>query len=262
MSRPFEGKVAIVTGAGRGIGRAIAARLAAEGAAVVIATRTARYGEEAVASITANGGKASLFALDVSDRAAMRALVQDAVERHGRLDIAVHAAADIPFASLLELTDDAFDLCLNSVLKSAFWLTQDAAPQMKRTGGGRLIFISSVAGNRHAVPGLVHYGAAKAALTAFARGAAVELGPLGITVNTVEPGLIASDRMKDMMTEEAAKAISACFPVARVGTPDDVAAAVLSLALPSASWITGTAITVDGGASLTQGDAVRNGLKN
>jgi 3-oxoacyl-[acyl-carrier protein] reductase len=250
MDGRLADKVAIVTGAGRGIGRAIAVRLAAEGAKVVVATRTASYGEETVLRIATEGGEATLFALDVKDRAAIAALVDDTVRRHGHVDILVHAAADIPFGTIARLTDRDFDDCFTSIVKSAFWLTKDLAPHLAKSGAGRIVFISSIAGNSRASLGLAHYGAAKAALNAFARGAAVELGPQGVTVNTVDPGLIASDHMKAVMSEEQATRASARFPVSRPGTPEEVASAVLHLVLPESAYINGAQLVVDGGSTL------------
>lgn len=243
-------KTALVTGAGRGIGRAIAMRLAQEGAAVMLATRTRSSGQAAVDAITAAGGDASLFLLDVTDRAAVSRLVSETVTRYGGLDILVHAAADIPYRPIATLSDAEFDLCLTSVLKAAFWLLQDAMTHLATSGEGRVIYISSVEGNRTATKGLAHYGAAKAGLNAFARGAALELGRQGITVNTIDPGLIASDRMREMVAPEQEARMVRAYPVQRAGTPEEVASAALHLALPESGYITGSSLLVDGGATL------------
>jgi len=250
VEKPLAGKVAIVTGSGRGIGRAIAERLARDGAAVVIATRTARHGEQAVASIASKGGLAMLASLDVADRAKVFALPKAAIGWRGRLDMVVHAAADIPYAPILSLTDEQFDLCFTSIVKSALWLTQACAPHLMKVEGGRLVFISSVAGNHKSVPGLAHYGAAKSALNAFARGAALEFAGKGVTVNTVDPGLIASARMQDMLTPDQQKAMAENGPMQRAGTSEEVAAAVSYLVSPEAAFVTGASLLIDGGASL------------
>jgi 3-oxoacyl-[acyl-carrier protein] reductase len=250
MSQPLQGKVAVVTGSGRGIGRAIAERLAQQGAAVVIATRTVSHGEDAVNAIVAAGGQASLFPLDVSDKAKVFGLIEDTVARRKRLDIVVHAAADIPHAPILSLTDEMFDLCFTSIVKSSFWLAQASAPHLAKADGGRLVYISSVAGNNKTLEGLAHYGSAKSALNAFARGAAREFAPMGITVNTVDPGLIASARMRENVPREMEDAMAAGNLVKRAGTTQEVAAAVAYLVSAEAAFVTGSSLLIDGGSSL------------
>ena len=250
MNTSLAGKRAIVTGAGRGIGRAISRRLAAEGACVMIATRTPGPGHATVEEIRAAGGEAELFQLDVTERAAVSALVATTAKRFGGIDILVHAAADIPHAPIATLSDEDLELCLTSILKSAIWLLKDALPWLKAAKGGRVIYVSSVAGNHQAIRGLAHYGAAKAGLNAFARGAALELAGDGITVNTVDPGLIASARMKELVSPQLEAQMVARFPNKRAGTPEEVASAVLHLALPESGYVTGASILVDGGATL------------
>lgn len=251
MSKQLTGRVAVVTGSGRGIGKAIARRLAAEGARVVVATRTASNGEATCAQIVSDGGRASFFQVDVTDGARVRALIDETVAAHGALDIVVHAAADIPYARIEALTDAEFDLCWVSIVKSAFWLVQRAAPHLaKATAGGRIVFVSSTNGNGKSVKGLAHYGAAKAALNAFGRGAALELAPRGITVNMVNPGLIASDRMRDNISPEREQELVQRYPIARAGTPEEVAAGVFQFLLPGAAFTTGAELTIDGGSLL------------
>lgn len=251
MAGKLTGKVAVVTGGGRGMGLAISKALAAQGATVVVAVRTAHYGESAVADITATGGKATLFSgLELTERDASRRLIDDTVRRHGGLDILVLCAADAPHGAVVEMKDEDFDVLVKSNLYSTFWFAKDAIPQLAKSQSGRLICISSSAGNRLNTPGIVPYGATKAALNSMVRGMAMEYARLGITVNTVDPGLIASDRMQSMLTPEMAAAISSGFPVPRPGTPDEIASAVTFLALPESAYITGHALVVDGGASL------------
>lgn len=255
----LNGKVAIVTGGGRGIGKAIALALAAQGASVVIATRTASYGEAVVAGIKASGGNASLFALDVGERDSVKALIDDTAARYGRIDILVHAAATIPFGLIEQLDDDDLDRCLRSINYAAFWLTKYAAPHLARArehGGGRIVFISSTCGPQNVLPGLAHYAMAKNGLEAFVRGAALELGRRGITVNAINPGLIASDNMKESMTEAQAAEMAKAFPIARVGQPEDIANAVMFLVSPAASYVSGHSLVVDGAACLVPAHGV------
>ncbi|MES2899006.1 MAG: SDR family oxidoreductase [Pseudomonadota bacterium] len=251
MQQRYAGKVVLVTGAGRGMGRSIADAFAAEGATVVISARTSSYGEEAVTAIKSRGGAATLVGGDISDRAAVKAMFSQAIAAHGRLDVVVHCAADNAHAKIVDMDDDAFDYLIKSNVNSLFWIAKDAAPHLSRAPGkGRLIYISSGSANRNFIPGLIPYASTKAFMNAFARGLAVEFGPMNILVNVVEPGMVASDRMKAGVNEQQAAAISSNFAVPRPGHPDEIAAAVLFMASPDASYITGTSLLVDGGASM------------
>lgn len=253
MSQSYEGKVVLVTGAGRGMGRAIADAFADQGARLVISARTARYGEEAVAAIRERGGEAVLASGDMADRQAITDMVDTAIANFGQLDVLVHCAADNAHAPVMDMTDEAFDYLVRSNIQSLFWIAKEAAPHLgKAADKGRLIYISSGSANRNYLPGLIPYASSKAFMNAFARGLALEFGPLNVLVNVVEPGMIASSRMKDELSETQADAIAANFPVPRPGRPDEIAAAVLFMASPQASYITGSALLVDGGASMAQ----------
>lgn len=249
--RRYAGKVVLVTGAGRGMGKAIADAFANEGATVVISARTRSYGEAAVQQIRERGGKASLVGGDISDRQAVKTMIEDAVREHGKLDIVVHCAADNAHARVVDMEDEAYDYLVKSNVHSLFWLAKDAAPYLSKSEDkGRLIYISSGSANRTFIPGLIPYAATKAYMNAFARGLAVEFGPLNILVNVVEPGMIASDRMKGELNDAQVSAIAANFPVPRPGETEEVASAVLFMASREASYITGSALLVDGGASM------------
>jgi len=251
MGGKFQGKVALVVGAGRGMGRTIAEAFAAEGATVVISARTAKFGQEAVAAIEAKGGKAFLVQGEIGDRASMKAMVEEAARLAGGVDIVVHSASSNNKGQVIDMADEAYDELVRSNIHSVFWLAKDAAPYLsKAKDKGRLIYISSGAANRQFMPGLIPYMASKAYMNAFARGLAVEFGPRNILVNVVEPGMIASDRMKSELPAEYADAIAGNFPVSRVGTTQDIANAVLFLASTEASYITGTSLLVDGGATM------------
>lgn len=252
MSRRFEGKVVVITGAGRGMGRTIADMFVDEGAMVVIAARTVSYGKQAVAEIEARGGEALLCQTDVLSRADIFRLIDQAVARFGGIDVIVHCAAEVIYGRLLEISDDDIEKIFASNLKAAFWLTKASAPHLsKARDGGRIVLISSICGTRTVVPGLVAYGTAKAGLNAFIAGAALELARDNITVNGVEPGVTATDRMRSVTTDAQAREIASTVPLGRIGESSEIGEAVLYLASPRAGYTTGRTITVDGGLSLS-----------
>jgi len=254
MSRDFEGAVAAVTGGGRGIGRAIAEALAREGAKVMIGARTLSYGEDAVASIRAAGGVAEVVENDISTEAGCKALVERTAATFGGLDILVHSAADTPNGGI-EASDDAIRQGFDSIVMAAFWLTRAARPHLSRSArGGRLIFITSVAGVETIVPGRIAYGVCKSALESFVRGAALELAGERITVNGIAPGMIASARPLAAMGQAAIDAIGAKSPAGRAGTPEEIAHVALFLASPASAFITGHSVVIDGGATLSTSD--------
>ncbi|MBD1552561.1 SDR family NAD(P)-dependent oxidoreductase [Pseudomonas typographi] len=247
----FKDKVVLVTGAGRGMGRAIALAYAKEGARVVVSARTSIFGEQTISQIVALGGEACLAGGDIADRESIRAMVERGVEVFGALDIVVHCAADAPHGLIVDTSDETFDHLVRSNIQSLFWLAKDAAPHLsKATDKGRLIYISSGEANRKYTPRLIPYGASKAFMNAFARGLAVEFGALNILVNVVEPGLIGTDRMNEALGEALPHKLAAHFPVARLGQSQDIASAVLFLTSNEASYITGTSLLVDGGATM------------
>jgi 3-oxoacyl-[acyl-carrier protein] reductase len=248
----FIGKVVLVTGAGRGIGKAISHAFAAEGAKVVVQARTAAHGQAVVDAILQSGGQAALQLGDVGRRADVRAMVTGAIEVFGALDILVHSAADAAIGKVSDMSDEVFASQVNANIHSLFWLSKDALPALcKATDKGRLIFISSGEGNRSHTPGLAPYGASKAYMNAFARTLAREIGPQGVLVNVVEPGLILSDRMREHLADEVTTQLTRNFPVPRAGLPSEIASAVLFLASKDAAYITGSSLLVDGGATLT-----------
>lgn len=249
----LDGRVAIVTGGGRGIGRATALLFAREGARVVVATRTAAPGQKVVDAIVAAGGEAMLVPIDMGDRAAVTALVEATAARFGRIDILLHNAAYIMPASLADMPDDVLDKMFDVGVKAAFWMTKDALPWLGRSPAARILVTSSVAGNRKSLPMRVHYGSAKMAVTGFVRGAALELARQGITVNAIEPGLTRTHALERNASEEQIAAMGAQVPVGRPGKPEEIAAGFLFLASDEAGYTTGQCITMDGGASL--GDA-------
>jgi len=240
----LQGRVAIVTGASRGIGRAIARRLASRGASVVAAAR-AEHAADVVAEIGAAGGRAEAANVDVTDRASIDAMVAGALERHGRVDILVNNAGIARDQLLLRMKDADWDAVLATNLTAAFACSQAVLRPMIKQRAGRIIAISSVVGQAGNA-GQANYAASKAGLIGFAKALALEVASRGVTVNIVAPGLIETD-MTRAITGGAHEAWAAKIPLGRLGTPEDVAAAVCFLASDEASYITGQVIAVNGG---------------
>jgi 3-oxoacyl-[acyl-carrier protein] reductase len=254
-SRRLAGKVAIVTGAGQGIGEAIARRFAREGAQVIVNARTAANIDRVVDAIVAEGGVAHAIAGDIGTLAGVGALIDGAVGRFEHIDILAHNAGIFPHNPLEEMADEEWAKVIEVNLTSAFRLTKSCIPVMKKRGGGRIVFSSSVQGNRVAVPGCAHYAASKAGLNGFIRAAALELAEYKITVNGVEPGLILTPGTADALSDRRREQMAQYVPVKRWGEPEEVAHAMLYLASEEAGYVTGQTIIVDGGALLPQSGA-------
>jgi len=240
----LNGKVAIVTGASRGIGRGIAEVLAARGAFVVAAAR----GDNAAATVAAieqAGGRAELAALEVTDAASVEALVSGTLARHGRIDILVNNAGITRDQLMLRLKREDWDQVLATNLTAAFSCVQAVLKPMVKQRSGRIISISSVVGQMGNA-GQANYAASKAGLIGFSKALAREVASRQITVNVVAPGLVESD-MTRAITEKAQGEWSAQIPLGRLGSAHDVAAAVCFLASDEASYITGQVLAVNGG---------------
>jgi NAD(P)-dependent dehydrogenase (short-subunit alcohol dehydrogenase family) len=245
----FSQKVVIVSGAGNGIGRAIAQAFAAEGARVVVADINAAAGERAAAELTASGGQALAIATDVADEAQVERLVTAVAERFGQIDVLVNNAGVVAHKLLLEMNRADWDRQLAVQLTGPFLMSKHAARLMIDRGTlGKIINISSVAALMGRVKGGAHC-ASKAGLTLLTKVLAMELGQYGITVNAVAPGLIETQAQKEEinLSSEYQNRYLQELPLGRVGQPADIAGMVLFLASPEAGWISGQLHVVDGG---------------
>ena len=244
MMTRLDGKVAIVTGASRGIGRAIAEQLGASGATVVCVARPGNA-EATAAAIAAAGGRAEAVGADVTDAAAVEGVVAGVLERHGRVDILVSNAGIARDQLMLRMKRADWDEVLATNLTASFTWCQAVLKPMIRQRAGRIVAISSVVGQMGNA-GQANYAASKAGLIGFCKALAREVASRNVTVNVVAPGLIATD-MTRAITDNAKADWSAQIPMGRMGTPDDVAAAVRFLASDEASYITGQVLAVNGG---------------
>ena len=248
MAESSSRRVAFVTGASRGIGKGIAERLAKDGRHVVLASRSAGPLEELKSSIEAAGGAASVAAVDVSDFAALAAAIEKAAETHGRLDILVNNAGITKDGLALRMSDEDWDTVLNTNLKSAFVAIRAAARHMMRGKFGRIVNIGStsgVVGNA----GQANYAAAKAGLIGLSKTIARELGGKGITCNVIAPGFIQTD-MTENLPQQVKDHVMGLMALRRLGTPEDIAAAVAYCTADDAGFLTGQTICVDGGMTM------------
>ena len=240
----LDGKVALVTGASRGIGRAIASRLAEQGAMVVAAARDT-HARECVAALTSAGRRAELMTLDVTDAAALERAPGAIVTAHGRLDILVSNAGITRDQLLLRMKREAWDQVLATNLTATFVLAQAALRPMLKQQGGRIIAVSSVVGQTGNA-GQANYAASKAGLIGFAKALAREVASRAITVNVIAPGMIETD-MTRAVAAAAHGELERQIPLGRLGTVDEIAAAACFLASDEASYITGHVLAVNGG---------------
>ena len=244
MNIDLTGRTALVTGASRGIGEAIARRLGDAGAHVLVAARSAADVHRVAGEITAAGRSATPVQLDIT-AADIRDSVKALIERHSNIDILVNNAGITEDDLFIRMKPEAWTNVLRTNLDPAFHITQEIAKKMIRARWGRIINISSVVGLMGNA-GQTNYAASKAALIGFTKALALEIGSRNVTVNAVAPGFIQT-AMTDMMTDDAKKALEGRIALRRLGTVDDVAWAVVFLASEQASYITGTVLNVSGG---------------
>lgn len=247
----LAGKVALVTGASRGIGRAIAMRLAQAGAKVVVNSRKLEAVQVVASEIQAAGGEALAVQAHVGRPEEVTALVAQTVEAFGRLDVVVNNAATNPhFGPLLTADEGQWDKILDSNAKAVFRVCKAVVPYMEAQGGGKIINMASIAGLRPS-PGLGVYGVSKAAVIMLTQVLALELGPANIQVNAIAPGVIRTQFSQVLwQTPHIAEPILRRLPLGRFGEPEDVAGLALYLASPASDYVTGAVFLVDGGMNV------------
>ncbi len=241
----LEGKVAVITGGSRGIGRAIALRLSAEGAKVAICGRNLEAAREVVAEIEATGGTGMAVAADISQESDADRLIQTSIKCFDRLDILVNNAGITKDGLLIRMKEEDWDTVLDVNLKGAFFTTRAALRPMLRAQSGRIVNISSIAGAM-GIPGQANYSAAKAGLNGFTKAVAKEVASRSITVNAVAPGFIETE-MTAVLSDDRKRSYLSQIPMGRFGNSTEVAALVSFLVSDAASYITGQVITIDGG---------------
>ncbi|MGY2401161.1 SDR family oxidoreductase [Pseudomonas sp. SDO5271_S396] len=244
----FSDRVVLVTGGAQGIGRGIVEAFARRGARVVIADRQLEQAREVATTLCSQGHRVEATGVDLADAQA----VSDCVHGLPQLDILVHNAGYFPLTAFADITPAILQRTLDVNLSALFWLTQAALPVFRAQGRGCVLVTSSVTGNRVGYPGLTHYAASKAGVNGFIRNAALELAPLNVRVNGVEPGMIATPATGNLGDAALNDSIASRVPLGRLGAAADIAGAMLFLASDLAGYITGQTLVVDGGATLPE----------
>jgi len=245
-------KVALITGSSRGIGKAIAVRMAECGAKVVVSSRKQDACEKVVDEIRAAGGDAIALDCNIGDKSQLQSLVNRTIETYGRIDILVcNAAVNPHYGRNQDIPDDAFEKILDCNVRSNHWLCQMTIPSMAERGGGAVVIISSVAG-LHGSTAIGTYGISKAADMQLARNLALEWGRANVRVNCIAPGLVRTDFARALWENpKTYEHVCARTPLRRIGEPDEIAGCAVYLASPAASFLTGQTIVIDGGAQIS-----------
>jgi NAD(P)-dependent dehydrogenase (short-subunit alcohol dehydrogenase family) len=250
----LSGKVAVITGSSRGIGRAIAEAMAAAGAKVVVSSRKPGPCDEVRDAIVKAGGEAVVVPCNIGDKAELQRLVDESRKAFGPIDIVVcNAAVNPHFGPSQEIPDSAFDKIMGSNVRSNHWLCQMTIPAMAERGGGAVILVSSIGGLKGSER-LGAYGISKAADMQMARNLAVEWGPRNVRVNCIAPGLVRTDFARALWENpEIYERTVRTYPLRRIGEPNEIAGAAVFLASAAGSFMTGQTIVIDGGATITGG---------
>lgn len=248
----LDGKVAVVTGAGRGNGRAIARVFAAEGARVLVVDKDGDAATRVAEQLSRSGSTAVAYAADASQQMANESMAAAAVRAFGQIDVLAANAGIYPVTRIEDMTEQRWDLVLGVNLKSVLWGVKACLPHLKARRSGRIVVTSSITGPKVAIPGLSHYAASKGGINGFIRAAALELAPHNITINAVEPGTVLTEGVQELMRPEEIAALAQAIPLKKLADPDDIAYAMLFLASDEAKYITGQTIVVDGGQILPE----------
>ncbi len=243
----LAGRIAIVTGAGRGMGRAVATRLAKAGASVVVNDLAPHTAADTTESIIANGGNAITVAGDVSDSAFVDSLVDRTVSEFGHINILANAAGILRRTAVIDMDEDEWDLVLNVNLKGTFLPSKAVLPSMRQSGWGRIVNFSSTAGKTTSTLGGAHYTASKHAVLGLTRHMAMEEAAHSITVNAICPGLIDTEMVQQQVDDDLLKRYISSFPIHRLGEPSEAAELVAFLASDRAAYITGQGFDISGG---------------
>jgi NAD(P)-dependent dehydrogenase (short-subunit alcohol dehydrogenase family) len=247
IGKRLEGKVALITGAGRGMGAAIAELFAAHGAAVALNDIDAPLARQTAERLRSRGGRAMSHGGSGSDETAVKEMVSQTVREFGALHILVNNAGVLRPTRVEQITTEEYDLVVDVCMKSCFLCSREVIPIMKKQRWGRIINMSSSAGRSVSTLGGCHYTAAKAGMLGLTRAIAKEVAGFGITVNAICPGLIATEMVRQNITSDRLKKYMDSFPIPRLGTPQEVADLALFLACDESSYITGASIDINGG---------------
>lgn len=249
--RRVEGKIVIITGASKGIGKSIAEVFANEGARVILVSRNSELLTKLTEEIRKSGNEADFIVADVTREEDMQRMAKEVMKKYKRIDVLLYNAGIFPISRIDVMTSKEWHEVLDTNLTGAFYAVKACLPFMKHQKSGRILFTSSISGPQGGLPGMAHYTASKSGLNGFMKTIAIELAKYKITVNAVEPGNIISEGYKEL-SEEHMKNMVRAIPLGRLGNPEEVAYAHLFLASDEAAYITGQSIVVDGGQVLPE----------